>query len=72
MSDLLANFSRMDELTQVIYQSIYKFVVLSTVSDSAWNIYVGLNGAQGRWWHGSWTEDDIYRIFVCSLPLGVT
>ncbi|PPQ80903.1 hypothetical protein CVT26_015065 [Gymnopilus dilepis] len=63
MSDLLANFTCMDELIQVIYQSIYKFVVLSTVSDCEWSVYVGLNSAEGRWWHGSWTEADIYRIF---------
>ncbi|KAF8906475.1 hypothetical protein CPB84DRAFT_1844330 [Gymnopilus junonius] len=63
MPDFLANFNCLDELTQIIYQSIYKFVILSTVSDSAWNIYVGLSGSQGRWWHGAWTKDDIYRIF---------
>jgi len=63
MSDILANFSCLDELTQVIYQSIYKFVVLSTVSDDKWNIHLGLSGAQGRWWHGSWGEKDIRHIF---------
>lgn len=63
MSDVLANFSCLDELTQVIYQSIYKFVVLSTVSDDKWNIHLGLSGAQGRWWQGSWGEEDIHRIF---------
>ncbi|PPQ93664.1 hypothetical protein CVT25_012723 [Psilocybe cyanescens] len=65
MSEVLANFSCLDELTQVIYQSIYKFVVLSTVTDGRWNIYIGLSGPQGRWWHGFWTEADIHRIFVC-------
>ena len=65
MSDVLANFSCLDELTQVIYQSVYKFVVLSSVSSDKWNIHVGLSGREGRWWHGRWTEDDIHRIFVC-------
>lgn len=66
MSEVLANFSCLDELTQVIYQSIYKFVVLSTVSDDKWTIHLGLSGAQGRWWQGSWGEEDIHRIFVCT------
>lgn len=64
MSHALDNFNCLDELAQVIYQSIYKFVVLSTVADNKWNIYVGLSGTQGRWWHGFWTEEDIHRIFV--------
>ncbi|KAH9485213.1 hypothetical protein JR316_0002120 [Psilocybe cubensis] len=63
MSDVLSNFGCLDELTQVIYQSIYKFVVLSTVTDDKWNIFIGLSGTQGRWWRGCWTEDDIHRIF---------
>ena len=67
MSDVLANFSCLDELTQVIYQSIYKFVVLSTVSDDKWNIHLGLSGVHGRWWQGSWGEEDIHRIFVCTI-----
>lgn len=67
MSEILANFGCLDELTQVIYQGIYKFVVLSTVSDDKWNIYVGLSGSEGRWWRGCWTEKDIHRLFVCIL-----
>ncbi|KAF8160890.1 hypothetical protein B0H34DRAFT_698545 [Crassisporium funariophilum] len=62
-SDVLANFGCLDELTQVIYQSIYKFVVLSTVSSDKWNIHIGLAGSEGRWWQGSWSEEDISRIF---------
>lgn len=64
-SDPLANFSCLDELVQVIYQSIYKFVVLSTVSQDEWHVHLGLAGSEGRWWHGSWKEEDIHRIFVC-------
>ncbi|KAF9528499.1 hypothetical protein CPB83DRAFT_766783 [Crepidotus variabilis] len=63
MSDALANFTCLDELTQVIYQSFYKFVVLSTVTDDKWNVHVGLAGREGRWWHGCWTEEDVHRIF---------
>jgi len=62
-SDPLANFSCLDELVQVIYQSIHKFVVLSTVSHDEWHIHLGLAGSEGRWWHGSWKEEDIHRIF---------
>jgi len=59
MPDFLANFSCLDELTQVIYQGICKFVVLSAVSDDKWNVHIGLSGQQGRWWRGSWTEEDV-------------
>ncbi|KAF8813718.1 hypothetical protein BYT27DRAFT_7220089 [Phlegmacium glaucopus] len=62
-SDPLANFTCLDELVQVIYQSIYKFVVLSTVSQDEWHVHLGLAGSEGRWWHGSWKEEDIHRIF---------
>ena len=68
-SDPLANFSCLDELAQVIYQSIYKFVVLSTVSQDEWHVHLGLAGSEGRWWHGSWKKEDIHRIFVCVCSL---
>jgi hypothetical protein len=71
-SDPLANFSCLDELVQVIYQSIYKFVVLSTVSQDEWHVHLGLAGSEGRWWHGSWKKEDIYRIFVCICSLSST
>ncbi|KAF8200751.1 hypothetical protein BJ912DRAFT_947063 [Pholiota molesta] len=67
MSDVLAHFGCLDELTQVIYQGVYKFVVLSTVSDDVWTVHVGLSGHQGRWWHGSWSEDDIHENFGSKL-----
>ncbi|KAF8973196.1 hypothetical protein BDZ97DRAFT_1780015 [Flammula alnicola] len=63
MSDVLSHFSCLDELTQVIYQGICKFVVLSTVSDDKWHVHVGLAGLQGRWWHGFWIEEDVHRLF---------
>lgn len=68
MSGALANFTCLDELTQVIYQGISKFVVLSTVSDDKWDIYLGLAKSKGRWWHGFWTEKDVHHNFVCSRP----
>ena len=71
-SDPLANFSCMDELVQVIYQSIYKFVVLSTVSHDEWHVHLGLAGSEGRWWHGSWKNEDIHHIFVCIYSLSST
>ncbi|KJA20801.1 hypothetical protein HYPSUDRAFT_166731 [Hypholoma sublateritium FD-334 SS-4] len=67
MSDLLSNFNCLDELTQVIYQGICKFVVVSAVSDDAWNVHVGLSGQQGRWWRGSWTEEDVRLHFEPEL-----
>jgi hypothetical protein len=62
-ADVLANFSCLDELTQVVYQSVHRFVVLSSVSD-AWTIHLGLAGPEGRWWRGGWGEDDILRVVV--------
>ncbi|KAG6866677.1 hypothetical protein C0991_000787 [Blastosporella zonata] len=59
-SDVLANFACLDELTQVIYQGVYRFVVISTVSDQ-WTINLGLSGPEGRWWRGSWTEANILK-----------
>ena len=67
MSDLLANFFGLDELIQVVYQGFDKFVVLSSVDDSEWNIHVGLSGRNGRWWRGCWTEPDFKSFFVRSL-----
>ncbi|KII83273.1 hypothetical protein PLICRDRAFT_47320 [Plicaturopsis crispa FD-325 SS-3] len=62
MSDTLEQFASLDELTQVIYQGPYKFVVLSKVNDEAWTIHLGLSGAEGRWWRGERVEDDILRV----------
>ncbi|KAF8070369.1 G-protein alpha subunit-domain-containing protein [Lyophyllum atratum] len=56
-----ANFACLDELTQVIYQGVCRFVILSTVSDQ-WVIHLGLAGPEGRWWRGGWTKADILQI----------
>jgi hypothetical protein len=69
MSGALSHFACLDELTQVVYQSFYKFVVLSSVSDYEWTVHVGLAGKEGRWWRGCWKEEDVLRFFVCSENL---
>ncbi|KAJ7287348.1 hypothetical protein C8J57DRAFT_1283612 [Mycena rebaudengoi] len=61
-NNALANFGCLDELVQVIYQGMDKFVVLSAVSDSDWTIHLGLSGSEGRWWRGSWREADILAV----------
>ncbi|KAJ7209638.1 hypothetical protein GGX14DRAFT_363994 [Mycena pura] len=60
--NVMANFGALDELVQVIYQGMDKFVVLSDVSDDKWNIHLGLTGSEGRWWRGSWRAVDILAI----------
>lgn len=62
-SDVLGNFSCLDELTQIIYQHADRFFVLSTVSDK-WTIHLGLAGPEGRWWRGSWGKTEILQIVV--------
>ncbi|KAJ7188559.1 hypothetical protein C8R46DRAFT_1055077 [Mycena filopes] len=52
-TDVMANFMLLDELVQVIYQGMNKFVVLSDVADDKWN---------GRWWRGSWRAADVLAI----------
>ncbi|KAF5326239.1 hypothetical protein D9611_000067 [Ephemerocybe angulata] len=60
--DIFVNFSALDELIQIIYQSIYKFVVVSTVTDEKWTIHLGLSDSDGRWWKGEWTEGNVHEI----------
>ncbi|KAF8170296.1 hypothetical protein K438DRAFT_1729896 [Mycena galopus ATCC 62051] len=57
---VMDSFSVLDELVQVIYQGMDKFVLLSEVSDR-WIIHVGMTGS-GRWWHGSWSPADVRAI----------
>ena len=63
-SNTLAHFSCLDELVQVIYQGIYRFLVLPNVDDEKWTIHLGLSGTDGRWWRGTWLETDIFQIVV--------
>ena len=64
MSPISTHFGCLDELAQVIYQSMYRFVVLSSVTVDEWIIHVGLADSQGRWWKGRWSQDDVERILV--------
>ncbi|KAJ2931237.1 hypothetical protein H1R20_g5834, partial [Candolleomyces eurysporus] len=61
-TDVFSSFSALDELIQVIYQSIYKFVVLSSVTDDKWTVYMGLSDSEGRWWKGSWEDHDVHAV----------
>jgi hypothetical protein len=35
--------------------------MLSSVTDDEWSVHVGLADSDGRWWRGSWSEDDVKR-----------
>ncbi|KAG2125974.1 hypothetical protein DEU56DRAFT_743289 [Suillus clintonianus] len=61
-TDVLSHFGVLDELIQVIYQGLDRFVALSQVTESAWSIYLGLKGPEGRWWRGSWSATHILNI----------
>ncbi|KAL0579768.1 hypothetical protein V5O48_002262 [Marasmius crinis-equi] len=61
MASTLALFGCLDELVQVIYQGINRFVLLSNVDDEQWTCKLGLAG-EGKWWSGSWKESDIHAI----------
>ncbi|KAJ7668473.1 hypothetical protein DFH06DRAFT_1181828 [Mycena polygramma] len=60
--DVMVNFGALDELVQVIYQGMDKFVVLSAVTNDKWTIHLGLTGTEGRWWYGSWHAADVLAI----------
>ncbi|EKM80772.1 hypothetical protein AGABI1DRAFT_71284, partial [Agaricus bisporus var. burnettii JB137-S8] len=63
-TDIMGNFSPMDELIQLIYQNIYQFVVMSSVTFDKWTVYVGMVGEAGRWWRGFWEERDVISVVV--------
>ncbi|ESK93653.1 hypothetical protein Moror_1470 [Moniliophthora roreri MCA 2997] len=62
MSSTLSHFGCLDELIQIIYQNVNRFVLISSVNDEQWTIKMGLTGSEGRWWSGSWSEGDILAI----------
>ena len=64
MDSALSHFGSLDELIQVIYQGLVKFVVLSNVDDDKWTVLLGLVGQEGRWWQGMWSGNDIMQIVV--------
>jgi hypothetical protein len=63
----LEHFSCLDELIQVLYQGVDKFVVLSSADDEAWTVSIGLEGPEGRWWQGKWEEDTVLNTLVSHL-----
>lgn len=63
-ADIIGNFSPLDELIQLIYQSIYQFVVMSSVTYDKWTVHVGMVGDAGRWWRGVWEEKDVVGVVV--------
>lgn len=67
-TDIMGNFSPLDELIQLIYQGIYQFVVMSSVTHDKWTVHVGMVGDTGRWWRGIWEENDVIGAVV-SVPL---
>ncbi|KIM71298.1 hypothetical protein PILCRDRAFT_830435 [Piloderma croceum F 1598] len=61
-SDVLSHFGALDELIQIIYEGVERFVLLSNVDDASWTIHLGLQGPEGRWWRGRWLEKDILHL----------
>ncbi|KAJ7072561.1 nucleotide-diphospho-sugar transferase [Mycena amicta] len=61
-SNVMANFAALDELVQVIYQGMDKFVLLSDVASDRWTVHLGLTGTDARWWQGSWAESEVLGI----------
>lgn len=68
-TDIMGNFSPLDELIQLIYQDIYQFVVMSTATYDKWTVHVGMVGDAGRWWRGVWEEKDVVGVVVSVLVL---
>ena len=66
MDSILSHFGALDDLIQVIYQGVERFVILSAVAEFSWTIYVGLKGPEGRWWRGSWSAGEITEFIVRS------
>ncbi|KAF7981975.1 hypothetical protein HWV62_30791 [Athelia sp. TMB] len=61
--DVISCFSALDELIQIIYEGVERFVLLSAIDDAAraWVVHVALHGT-GRWWRGAWSEHDLLRL----------
>jgi len=55
-------FAPLNDIIQVIYHSTSCFVLISTVGRASWTVELGLVGEGGRWWRGSWSETDVYRL----------
>ena len=70
-SDVLSHFGALDELIQIIYEGVERFVLLSNVDEASWTIHLGLQGPEGRWWRGRWLEKDILHLTVRLFPLWI-
>lgn len=61
------SFTPLEDLIQVIYQGLHRFVLLSKVDfdslEPSWNVYLGLADG-GRWWKGKWIEKDLHDFIV--------
>jgi len=64
-------FSALDELIQIIYQGSAKFVLMSRVDYASWTVHLGLSGPEGRWWRGTWADEDVKTITVGLRRLSV-
>lgn len=62
--DFISSFGGLDELVQIIYQGAHRFVLLSTVDDEKWSLHLGMAGPEGRWWRGTWAQDDVLTLVV--------
>jgi hypothetical protein len=65
MSDL-GEFIVLDQLIQLIYIGPSRFVFLTTLESTYkhWDVHLGLSGAEGRWWRGRWTIQDVHQVAV--------
>ncbi|KAF5345324.1 hypothetical protein D9758_008483 [Tetrapyrgos nigripes] len=61
MASPLESFGCLDELIQIIYQSVHRFVLLSNVTEEEWTVHLGLSGSEGRWWRGVWKDKDVFE-----------
>ena len=63
----LDSFTPLEDLIQVIYQGLNRFVLLSKVDfdslEPSWIVYLGL-ADDGRWWKGKWVEKDVHDFIV--------
>ena len=63
----LDSFTPLEDLIQVIYQGLNRFVLLSKVDfdslEPSWTVYLGL-ADDGRWWKGKWVEKDVHDFIV--------
>ncbi|TDL22648.1 hypothetical protein BD410DRAFT_788476 [Rickenella mellea] len=54
----LDHFGPLDELIQLIYLGIHRFVLISRSDEDSWTVHLGLTD-EGRWWRGRWVNADI-------------